>query len=331
MTKTMRSKLRQTLAVFATAVTTAWMTTSALASPPYVNYQGTINDAAGNPINNQSQALVFNIYDAPTGGALVWGPFSVTAPVLNGRFNVILGPTDSTARSLDTVFAGSDARYLGVTVGSTPITPRQRFLSNPYSFSASIVANSRYELTPTNFALLSNSTLEIGKGIPSKAPGNGIVSYGNDSLNIVGGGPTTDSRLTTIQGNLSITGSILDASGKTNAFATGEESLRIVRGRVSGRAVADGSGFTVGIARTNGVIQNPLSYTGPFTVKFDLPFSGRPVITVTAGGDDTEFAIPVIERTTTTNAVIHLHHLNSQGTWQDTVSGSFHFIAIGPR
>lgn len=328
----MRSQLRKTLAALATAISAVWMTSHSLASPPYLNYQGTINDAAGTPITNQGQALEFNVWDAPTGGNLVWGPFNVTAPVLNGRFNVILGPTDTTSRRLDTAFSGSDERYLAVTVGASTITPRQRFLSNPYAYSASIVANSRYELTPTHFAVLTNSLLEFGKGIASKAPGNGVVAYGTNSLDIVGGGTSTDNRLTTIHGNLSLTGSILDGTGKTNTFVTGEERLRVVRGRIFGSTPTDGSGFTVRAAKTNVLPPTFLTnYSGPYTVTFNPPFNSRPIVTVTPYGDDNTLQLAVIESATTNRALLHIHRLRSDGTWDRTLNTIFEFIAIGPR
>src|SRR6266545_3937226 len=80
------------------------------AQPALLNYQGRLSDAAGAPLSNGTYTLEFNIYDAANGGSNVWGPFlfdgntgnghAPRAVVLQGRFNVILGPTNTTGRPL---------------------------------------------------------------------------------------------------------------------------------------------------------------------------------------------------------------------------------------
>ena len=104
--------------------------------PPLVNYQGKLTDAQGNPLTGQHK-LVFNIYDAAMGGTAVWGPQEFAAvPVVGGQFNVILGTTDKTGKSLADAFAEKD-RYLGVTMDSgAEIAPRQQILSTPFAIQA---------------------------------------------------------------------------------------------------------------------------------------------------------------------------------------------------
>src|SRR5687767_11579554 len=91
--------------VLRTIVFAAALIATAHAQPAYVNYQGRLTDDIGQALPGGAYRLTFNIYDAPTGGNLIWGPFlcdgvagtghSALAMVANGRFNVVLGPQDT--------------------------------------------------------------------------------------------------------------------------------------------------------------------------------------------------------------------------------------------
>ena len=60
-------------------------------SATIVNYQGRLADIEGNPLDG-TYGMTFALYDAPTGGALMWGPESHAAvPVSDGLFSVGLG------------------------------------------------------------------------------------------------------------------------------------------------------------------------------------------------------------------------------------------------
>lgn len=125
-----------------------------LAQPEYINYQGRLNDAAGQPLATGSYTIEFRIYDDPVlaePGNLSWGPFILNGTteaghgpavsIVNGRFNVIVGPEDTASRSIRDAFAGEN-RFLELRVnGGAPILPRQQFLSTPYALKAHGVIN----------------------------------------------------------------------------------------------------------------------------------------------------------------------------------------------
>ncbi len=101
--------------------------------PPLINYQGMLTDANGNPMTG-AKKLTFNIYDAAIGGNVVWGQqIFDNVPLFNGRFNVILGSTDTKGKLITEAFAEKN-RYIGIKVDDNPeIAPRQQFLSTPYA------------------------------------------------------------------------------------------------------------------------------------------------------------------------------------------------------
>jgi hypothetical protein len=101
-----------------------------------MNYQGRLTDSAGNAVGDAQYSITFDIYDAPTGGNDVWGPQIIPADTVQGRFNVILGPTDTTLRNIVNAFNGGTPRYLQITFQGNAILPRQQILAAPVSFRA---------------------------------------------------------------------------------------------------------------------------------------------------------------------------------------------------
>jgi hypothetical protein len=118
--------------------------------PPLVNYQGRLSNPDGSPLPTADYQLTFSIYDAATNGALVWGPqiFDGPAalghgpkiPVVQGYFNVMLGPTDTNGVSLANAFNATN-RFVEITVSNhNPILPRQQILTAPFAFQAANAA-----------------------------------------------------------------------------------------------------------------------------------------------------------------------------------------------
>ncbi len=118
--------------------------------PALVNYQGRLSNPDGSPLPTSDYTLTFNLYDAATNGALVWGPqvfdgaaaqgHGARIPVVQGWFNVMLGPVDTTGRSLADAFAAPN-RYVEIAVSNRPpIAPRQQILTTPFAFQAANAA-----------------------------------------------------------------------------------------------------------------------------------------------------------------------------------------------
>src|SRR3954470_11693265 len=115
--------------------------------PQLINYQGQLLDAAGVPMPNGDYDIEVRLFPVDTGGVALWGPqifngasgtgFRPRVPVVQGRFNMIVGPQDTTARDISTVFSSNQSVYIEIKVGTaSPIAPRQQILSAPYALKA---------------------------------------------------------------------------------------------------------------------------------------------------------------------------------------------------
>jgi len=105
--------------------------------PKQINFQGVLRDSVGNPYPNGNYTITFRIYNAASGGNIVWQEADVFA-ISGGLVTHLLG---SITPIPDTVFKDS-LRWLGVQVGGNPeITPRSQLVSVPYSYVADFAQN----------------------------------------------------------------------------------------------------------------------------------------------------------------------------------------------
>ncbi len=127
--------------------------------PGLISYQGFLADGNGDPVADGSYPMNFAIYDAGSGGTLIWAETHSSVTVGGGFFAVLLGGgscTNGCPLGADT-FAGPN-RYLQVSAetGSGMTTfPRQQLASAPYALQAEQAATSPWDgLTdvPAGFA-----------------------------------------------------------------------------------------------------------------------------------------------------------------------------------
>jgi hypothetical protein len=127
-----------------------------------VNYQGRLADPSGNP-KNGTFGMTFALYDASTGGSLVWGPESHAAvPVSDGLFSVGLG--SQTSGGIPTNTWNGD-RYLEITVGGETLSPRELIRSVPIAGMALTVPDGAVKsrnTAPTVFEAYTSGEVVIG-------------------------------------------------------------------------------------------------------------------------------------------------------------------------
>lgn len=153
-----RTALRLFLAVLTALMPAApWVGVTSVQAqtsvPTLMNYQGRLTDTLNNPLAG-NQSFLFEVYDAATGGLLLWNETQPAVPVTNGVFSAVLG---SVTPLPSTVFAGGSA-YLQITVNGTPLTPRQRLVTSPFAHSAQLLQGRDYA------ALVSTDTAQTIAG-----------------------------------------------------------------------------------------------------------------------------------------------------------------------
>ncbi|MEW6008876.1 MAG: hypothetical protein AB1629_04500 [Candidatus Omnitrophota bacterium] len=105
------------------------------AVPHLVRYQGYLTDSGGTALNG-SYNLKFRIYNASTGGTMLWSETQTGVQVSNGTFTVLLGQVNPLNLSFN-----SDC-WISIEVNSDgEMTPRQRITSVPYAYNAEKVDN----------------------------------------------------------------------------------------------------------------------------------------------------------------------------------------------
>jgi len=137
-------------------------TTKVHAVPMTMNYQGNLTNTQGIPLDNISVKVIFKLYDAKTGGNLLWTEEHTSISVTKGFFNAVLGESNSLYEVL-----ANDNLYLSMSVENDPeMTPRYKLHSAAFSVRAAIAD------TVAEGAITSN---KIAKGAVT-ADKNGVIN-----------------------------------------------------------------------------------------------------------------------------------------------------------
>ncbi len=108
--------------------------------PGLISYQGFLADGSGDPVADGSYPMTFAIYDAASGGTLIWQESQSSVAVGGGYFSVMLGSGScTTGCPLGADTFSSATRYLQTSVdtGSGLTTfPRQQLATAPYALQS---------------------------------------------------------------------------------------------------------------------------------------------------------------------------------------------------
>ncbi len=193
-------------AALAAALLAVGLALPAAAAPPVVpqqtTYQGLLLDDLGQP-RTGSVDLAVRIYDALTGGTLIYTQLFTGVTLADGVFHVALGPTgeatdtpvDPLTTSLATAVAGDlpatgPDRFLELSVGTESALSRTQILSVPYAEHArsADVAVSALDV-PTINGLSSTALNEIyehtnldGEGPGNADPSEGLADVDGDGI-----------------------------------------------------------------------------------------------------------------------------------------------------
>ena len=104
----------------------------AFAAPPAtINYQGTLANTGGTPVNG-AVVMTFRLYNAASGGSALYSETQLSVGVTNGNFNTVIGSVSPITLPFDVPY------WLTVAINADPeMSPRQPLNSSPYAFRAS--------------------------------------------------------------------------------------------------------------------------------------------------------------------------------------------------
>lgn len=161
--------MRSWVTVLATLL--PWMAFSQV--PSTMAYQGRLLDAAGAPRVGWVD-LQFGIFDAAEGGALIWCETQKVA-LTDGYYAVRLGSgspcASPTTVPLVSAFSGAN-RFLELSVGGSPLTPRQAIAAVPFAFAAASIAGGGSSFIENQAAAPQNASFKIsGSGALGGAAG----------------------------------------------------------------------------------------------------------------------------------------------------------------
>ncbi len=201
--------------------------------PQLINYQGTLTNTSGTPVANGQYAVVFNIYDVPTGGTALWTETwnSSTTPVVTnkGNFNVLLGAHSPIPSSF---FNDKPVTYLGIKVGNdSEMLPRQRITSVGYAFTAGdgvpkggiIMWSGSVEQIPAGWALCNgqNGTPDLrDRFIVGAGSGYAVGDKGGAVTNNISHTHTTPAHSHSIDHTHTVTLGAVPAEGNNNGYVT---------------------------------------------------------------------------------------------------------------
>jgi hypothetical protein len=112
-------------------VLSIFATLALAAVPQYFSLQGKLRNNVGSLLTG-TYTMYFRIYDAPSGGVLIWGPESQSVVVTSGLFTVMLGAQTPINAVFDRPY------YVSVAVGTSgnEMSPRLTLGASGYSLNS---------------------------------------------------------------------------------------------------------------------------------------------------------------------------------------------------
>lgn len=219
--------------------------------PSVIPYQGTLS-RDGQPFNG-NKTITFALYDAASGGSVLWSSNPRSVDVIGGKFSVTLG--DASGPAIEPAVFREQALYVAITIDGAELLPRQRIAPAPQAMVAgngsppgTIIAFAGQSIPPG--WLPCDGSARNSQDYPTLAA---VLAgaWGSDfGTSCVSSSGTCDFELPDLRGEF------LRGSGPTLAVATKQEdTTRLPRAGWSVSSGGDHSHFSV--RRTSADRQDP--------------------------------------------------------------------------
>lgn len=284
-----RTFLRRSVATILSVIQVAVLCVSGVASAPQVasaaipatvGYQGRLKNTSGSFLTG-TYSFTFRIYDALTGGAVLWTETQPTVTVESGVFIVRLGSVTPFPTTLDF----NQALFLATEVNADgEMSPRVTINSVPYAYTAGGVSSN---------AVAPTSTVTGGRMFYNTSDGS--LQYYDDTLSIWRALGTSTATAETLQ---SVTNR---GSATTNAiqFAGGTSTGAFT---VSSALTVTGTSSLQNLTFTNATGSSVFATNGTFTNLFVSSLIPTNLVWTNATGTNTTSTNAFITNGTVTNA-----------------------------
>ncbi len=213
-----------------------------------IGVQGTVRKADGNSLDDGKYAMTFRLYDALTGGTVLWSEVQPQVEIAGGIYSTQLGNVNILSLPFDADY------FLSVQVDDSPeMTPRQQLTVAPYALSFKGTGN----IFP------SSGTIGIGTVSPTLGHNLHIKNTSGQANQLVEG--STESKVDLKKGSSTATiglntANFLQLNNGENTSIQFNGSDRLVVNS-SGISVTGTGTFTSGVTVNSGVVS-----MGNFTV-----------------------------------------------------------------
>ena len=161
---------------------------------PNLSIQGILKKSNGVAVNDGSYSITFKLYTVPTGGTALWTETQPEVEVSSGIYSATLG----TVTPLNIPF--NQLYYLGITVGSTELAPRNLLTTAPYALSLLGLSNQ----FPSAGAVKADSMVVKG-GVLAKGGAPGLNGVNKNGYAFSGNNGDKDSGLfSTVDGKVAL-------------------------------------------------------------------------------------------------------------------------------
>ena len=149
--------------------------------PATMTYQGVITDAGGDPIADGDYAITFRLYDAASGGSLLWEE-NQSVTVSGGVFDAQLGSSTPLSLAFDAPY------WLAISVeGGPEMTPRTPLTATAYSLGTRAIPDSAVTPEKISTGAAVRSLAGLTDDIVVRAEGGAVVTTSGDTLVINAG------------------------------------------------------------------------------------------------------------------------------------------------